>query len=99
MHRHAIGIYREKSCRLQGAYNVEFDPIRAREAFAKGRLPDGTPAVGIDLRCIEGIDVDTLSPKIWDGPQQVGPRKDWRSAAERPTSSTDGVAPFFLVRR
>lgn len=37
------------------------------EAFAEGKMPDGTPSVGINLRCIEGVDVDTLSPKMWDG--------------------------------
>ena len=30
-------------------------------------LADGTATVGINLRCVEGIDVDTLSPRPWDG--------------------------------
>lgn len=37
------------------------------EAFAEGKMPDGTPTVGINLRCIEAIDIDKLSPKMWDG--------------------------------
>ncbi len=37
------------------------------EAFAEGKMPDGTPSVGINLRCLEGVDVDKLSPKLWDG--------------------------------
>ena len=28
---------------------------------------DGAPTVGINLRCVEGIDVDKLSPRPWDG--------------------------------
>ena len=28
---------------------------------------DGTATVGINLRCIEGIDVDKLRPRPWDG--------------------------------
>jgi hypothetical protein len=30
-------------------------------------MPDGTPTVGINLRCIEGLDVEALDPKPWDG--------------------------------
>ncbi len=37
------------------------------ETFAEGAMPDGTPTVGVNLRCVEGLDVDTLSPKPWDG--------------------------------
>lgn len=27
----------------------------------------GTPSVGINLRCVDGVNVDKLSPKLWDG--------------------------------
>jgi hypothetical protein len=37
------------------------------ESYAEGKMPDGTPSVGINLRCVEGVDVDKLSPKLWDG--------------------------------
>jgi hypothetical protein len=37
------------------------------EAYAEGTGPDGSPMVGINLRCVEGIDVDSLSPRAWDG--------------------------------
>jgi hypothetical protein len=37
------------------------------EAYAEGMAPDGTATVGINLRSIEGIDVDKLSPRPWDG--------------------------------
>jgi hypothetical protein len=37
------------------------------ESYAEGSMPDGTPTVGINLRCVEGIDVDKLSPRPWDG--------------------------------
>jgi len=37
------------------------------ESYAEGTAPDGSPTVGINLRCVEGIDVDKLSPRAWDG--------------------------------
>jgi hypothetical protein len=37
------------------------------ESYAEGKMPDGTPSVGINLRCVDGVDVDKLSPKPWDG--------------------------------
>ena len=37
------------------------------ESYAEGTAPDGSPTVGINLRCVEGIDVDKLSPRPWDG--------------------------------
>ena len=37
------------------------------ESYAEGAMPDGTPTVGINLRCVEGVDVDKLSPRAWDG--------------------------------
>ena len=40
------------------------------ESYAEGTAPDGSPTVGINLRCIEGIDVDKLSPRPWDGRSQ-----------------------------
>lgn len=37
------------------------------ESYAEDTAPDGTAAVGINLRCIEAINVDKLSPRPWDG--------------------------------
>ena len=37
------------------------------ESYAEGAMPDGTPTVGINLRCLEDVDVDKLSPRPWDG--------------------------------
>ncbi|MDB5489882.1 MAG: glutathione-dependent formaldehyde-activating [Reyranella sp.] len=37
------------------------------ESYAEGVAPDGSPTVGINLRCVEGIDVDTLATIPWDG--------------------------------
>lgn len=37
------------------------------ESYAEGAIPDGTPTVGINLRCIDGVDVDKLSPSPRDG--------------------------------
>ena len=37
------------------------------ETFAEGAMPDGTPTVGVNLRCIDGVDVDKLSPRPFDG--------------------------------
>ena len=36
------------------------------ESFAEGAMPDGTPSVGINLRCVEGIDVDKLNRSVGD---------------------------------
>ncbi len=37
------------------------------ESYAEGTGPDGSPTVAINLRCVEGVDVDKLSPRPWDG--------------------------------
>ena len=37
------------------------------ETFAEGVAPDGTATVGINLRCLEGVEVDKLKPKQHDG--------------------------------
>ena len=40
------------------------------ESYAEGAGPDGTLTVGINLRCLEGVDVDKLSPRFHDGRSQ-----------------------------
>ena len=37
------------------------------ESYAEATAPDGTPSVGINLRCLEGVEVDKLSPRPFDG--------------------------------
>lgn len=37
------------------------------EPFARGKMPDGSPAVAINVRCLEGIDPDALKPMPFDG--------------------------------
>ena len=44
-----------------------FCPSCGIESYAEGKGPDGSEMVGINLRCVEGIDVDKLSPKAVDG--------------------------------
>ena len=35
--------------------------------FARGARPDGSQMVGINVRCLDGVDVDTLDVKHFDG--------------------------------
>jgi hypothetical protein len=37
------------------------------ESHAEGTSPDGSPMVGVNLRCVDGLDVESLSPRAWDG--------------------------------
>ena len=37
------------------------------ESFARGALPDGTPMMAINVRCLDGVDPATLSPHPFDG--------------------------------
>ena len=37
------------------------------EPFARGAKPDGTPTIAVNVRCLDGVDVSTLSPKPFDG--------------------------------
>jgi len=44
-----------------------FCPSCGIESYAEGKGPDGSEMVGINLRCVEGVDVAKLSPKQVDG--------------------------------
>lgn len=35
--------------------------------FARGKAPDGSDMVAIDVRCLDGVDVGTLQPMAYDG--------------------------------
>jgi hypothetical protein len=37
------------------------------ETFAEGTAPDGTATVGVNLRCLDGVEVDKLTPRQYDG--------------------------------
>jgi len=37
------------------------------ETFAEGVAPDGTATVGVNLRCLAGVEVDKLTPRQHDG--------------------------------
>lgn len=37
------------------------------EAFALGTLPDGTEVAAVNVRTIDGIDLDSLTPEPFDG--------------------------------
>lgn len=36
-------------------------------SFTRGQMPDGTPMTAINVRCLEGVDPDALSPVKFDG--------------------------------
>ncbi len=36
-------------------------------SFSKGARPDGTPVRAINVRCLEGVDADTLPRTFFDG--------------------------------
>jgi len=44
-----------------------FCPRCGIESYAEGKGPDGSEMVGVNLRCVEGVDVAKLSPKQIDG--------------------------------
>ena len=37
------------------------------QSFARGAMPDGTPTVAVNVRCLDNIDPATLSPQAVDG--------------------------------
>ncbi len=44
-----------------------FCPSCGIESYAEGKGRDGTEQAGINLRCVQSIDVNKLSPKQVDG--------------------------------
>jgi hypothetical protein len=40
------------------------------EPFARGQMPDGTPMMAINVRCLEGLEIDSLKRKPFDGRSQ-----------------------------
>jgi hypothetical protein len=37
------------------------------QAFARGSMPDGSPAMAVNIRCLEGVDLPALKPMPFDG--------------------------------
>jgi hypothetical protein len=37
------------------------------EPFARGKMPDGSAAIAVNVRCLEGIDLAALKPMPFDG--------------------------------
>ena len=37
------------------------------EPFARGTMPDGSPAIAINVRCLEDVDLAALEPMPFDG--------------------------------
>lgn len=37
------------------------------ESFARGKKPDGSPAIAVNVRCLEGVEISALKPMPFDG--------------------------------
>jgi hypothetical protein len=37
------------------------------QPFARGKMPDGKPAIAINVRCLEDVEIDDLEPMPFDG--------------------------------
>ena len=37
------------------------------QPFARGTMPDGSPAVAVNVRCLQGVDISALKPMPFDG--------------------------------
>ena len=44
-----------------------FCPTCGNEPFARGKAPDGTETIALNVRSIDGIDIGTLKPQPYDG--------------------------------
>jgi hypothetical protein len=44
-----------------------FCPVCGIQTFAAGTAPDGAPSIALNVRCLDGVDVDTLPVKRCDG--------------------------------
>jgi hypothetical protein len=45
----------------------QFCPVCGVESFARGTKPDGTAMIAVNVRCLEGVDIDSLRPTSFDG--------------------------------
>jgi hypothetical protein len=37
------------------------------ESFGRGAMPDGTEMIAVNVRCLDGVDISSLTPKPFDG--------------------------------
>ena len=37
------------------------------QSFSRGVGPDGAPTIAINVRCLDGVDIDSLTPEPFDG--------------------------------
>lgn len=37
------------------------------ESFARGEMPDGKKMVAVNVRCLDGVDIESLNPTMVDG--------------------------------
>src|ERR1700737_1222510 len=44
-----------------------FCPTCGVESFARGTAKDGQKTYAVNVRCLDGVDISTLSPKPFDG--------------------------------
>lgn len=44
-----------------------FCDICGIQSFSRGVGQDGRPMVAVNVRCLEGVDIDTLAPQKFDG--------------------------------
>ncbi|CAB3756168.1 GFA family protein [Paraburkholderia humisilvae] len=49
-------VIRHQFCRVCGV-----------EAFSYGAMPDGTPMVAVNARCLDNVDPTALTPTLYDG--------------------------------
>lgn len=44
-----------------------FCKICGIQSFSRGAAPDGTPTIAVNVRCLDDVDTDLLSPQKFDG--------------------------------
>jgi hypothetical protein len=49
------------------AIRHHFCPICGIHPFAEGKGPDGKPMAAVNVRCLEGVDIDVLEVKPFNG--------------------------------
>lgn len=51
----------------KGVIAHQFCRVCGVEPFAYGTAPDGAATVALNVRCLEGVDLDALTPARFDG--------------------------------
>lgn len=58
-----VGEYRFNTGRIAHT----FCPVCGVQPFAAGTAPDGTPSIAVNVRCIDGVDIDAYPIKRCNG--------------------------------